>query len=83
MARALRIEYPGAWYHVTCRGNERAGIFQDNIDRSLFIKSLGESIEALNVELPSYVLMSNHFHLLVKRWMEIWAGSCSVLIRPI
>lgn len=66
MARALRIEYPGAWYHVTCRGNERGVIFQDDKDRGLFIQSLGESIEALNVELHYYVLMSNHFHLLVK-----------------
>jgi putative transposase len=66
MARPLRIEYPNAWYHVTCRGNQRIRIFEDDKDRKRFLKALEESVEVLNVEVHCYVLMSNHFHFLVK-----------------
>lgn len=65
MARPIRIEYPGAWYHITCRGNERRSIFADDQDRETFLKILCESLELYKVELHSYVLMSNHFHLVV------------------
>jgi putative transposase len=66
MARSLRIEYPDAWYHVTCRGNERASIYRDDDDWERFLKVLGESAEAFNVEVHCYVLMSNRFHFLLK-----------------
>lgn len=66
MARPLRIEYPGAWYHVTCRGNQRIKIFEDDKDRRRFLKVLGESVEIFNVKVHCYVLMSNHFHFLLK-----------------
>jgi putative transposase len=66
MARPLRIEYPGAWYHVTCRGNERASIYRDDDDRRRFLKVLEESVETFDVEVHCYVLMSNHFHFLLK-----------------
>jgi putative transposase len=66
MARLLRIQYPGAWYHVTCRGNERASIYQDDKDRKKFLAALEESVDAFRVELHCYALMSNHFHVLVK-----------------
>jgi len=65
MARPLRIEYPGAWYHVACRGNQRLNIFGDDQDRKRFLKALKESTEVFNVEVHCYVLMSNHFHFLV------------------
>ena len=65
MARPLRIEYSGAWYHFTCRGNERNKIFKDDQDREKFLAILGESLEKYRVELHGYVLMSNHFHLLL------------------
>jgi len=61
MVRPLRIEYPGAWYHVTCRGNERKAIFHDDRDREGFLKILGETKELFGVEVHSYVLMENHF----------------------
>ena len=64
--RPLRIEYPGAWYHVTCRGNERATIYRDDNDRKRFLKALKESADAFAVEVHCYVLMSNHFHFLYK-----------------
>ena len=65
MARALRIQYPGAYYHVTCRGNERREIYKDAEDRKLFKEKLKVSLEVYAVEVLSYVLMGNHFHLLI------------------
>ena len=66
MARPLRIEYPGAWYHVTCRGNERRDIFRDDNDRIKFIEVLSASTERYLIEIHAYVLMNNHFHLVLK-----------------
>jgi putative transposase len=66
MARPLRIEYPGAWYHVTSRGGERAEIFRDDRDRKRFLEALQESVEIFKVEVHCYVLMSNHFHFLLR-----------------
>jgi REP element-mobilizing transposase RayT len=65
MARPLRIQYPGAWYHVTCRGNERRDIFADDSDRCQFLDILTESIAIYGVEIHGYVLMTNHFHFVV------------------
>ncbi|MGR3174721.1 MAG: transposase [Candidatus Scalindua sp.] len=65
MARSLRIEYPGAWYHFTCRGNERCLIFKDDADRREFLNILKESLEKYKVLLHGYVLMENHFHLIL------------------
>ncbi|MBZ0110132.1 MAG: transposase, partial [Candidatus Scalindua rubra] len=65
MARPLRIEYPGAWYHFTCRGNERGLIFKDDTDRREFLSILKESLEKYKVFLHGYVLMENHFHLIL------------------
>jgi putative transposase len=66
MARALRIQYPGAYYHLTCRGNDRKRIFGDDKDREKFLKLLEISLDIYQVNLYSYVLMTNHFHLLVQ-----------------
>ncbi|MFQ5686810.1 MAG: transposase [Candidatus Scalindua sp.] len=66
MARPLRIEYPGAIYHVTCRGNERKEIFRNNSDRKSFLEKLVISQEIYNVKTFSYVLMNNHFHIMLK-----------------
>jgi putative transposase len=66
MARALRINYPGAFYHVTCRGNERKNIFADDRDRSIFLDKIKTSDEIYQVRVHAYVLMSNHFHLIVE-----------------
>jgi REP element-mobilizing transposase RayT len=66
MARPLRIQYDGAVYHVTCRGNERREIFKDDNDRKRFLQILLKSLASYTVKLYSYVLMSNHFHLLLE-----------------
>jgi REP element-mobilizing transposase RayT len=66
MARPLRIQYPGAVYHITCRGNERKDIFKDDVDRKTFLKILSESGKIYSIKIYAYVLMSNHFHLHIK-----------------
>jgi len=66
MARPLRIQYPGAVYHVTCRGNERNDIFKDDTDRKRFIQILIQSTNIYGVKLYTYVLMTNHIHLLIE-----------------
>ncbi len=66
MARALRIELAGGFYHVTCRGNERKAIYRDDTDRQLFLTKLQDSQRIYQVEVHAYVLMDNHFHLLVR-----------------
>jgi len=66
MARPLRIEYENAFYHVTCRGNDRRNIFSSDADRSAFLDLLGRSADIYQAEILAYVLMNNHFHLMVK-----------------
>jgi REP element-mobilizing transposase RayT len=66
MARPLRIQYPHAYYHVTCRGNDRRSIYRDDRDRELFLEKLRGSLDIYQVVLHAYVLMGNHFHLIVK-----------------
>jgi len=66
MARPLRIQYPGAVYHVTCRGNDRKNMVKDDGDRKQFVQILAQSVAIYDINLCSYVLMDNHFHLLVE-----------------
>jgi putative transposase len=66
MARPLRVQYPGAVYHITCRGNDRKNIFRDDLDRKAMVEILVHSLMVYKVKLFSYVLMDNHFHLLVE-----------------
>jgi putative transposase len=73
MTRPLRIEYPGSLWHVTVRGNERRDIYRDDVDRELFLELLGEAVTRFGWILDAYVLMSNHFHLLVQLTVETLA----------
>ena len=66
MARPLRVQYLGAVYHITCRGNERRAIFKEDNDRQAFLDILANSLNIYTVKLFSYVLMENHFHMLVE-----------------
>ena len=66
MARPLRIQYPGAYYHVMNRGNRGDDIFITDTDRRKFVEALLDSCETFSVKLIAYVLMVNHFHLLVQ-----------------
>src|SRR3989339_328711 len=66
MARPLRIEYPGAYYHVMNRGLARSNIFLDDNDRQRFLGLIGETSKLWKVEVYAYCLMANHYHLLVQ-----------------
>ena len=77
MVRPLRIEFEEAIYHLTARGNRRERIFAGDADRAHFLKLLARSLPRYEVELHAYVLLPNHFHLLVRtkranlsRWMH-------------
>ena len=65
MSRPLRLLIPGGFYHVTCRGNDRRAIFKDDRDRTVFLEKLQGSLATYQVELHAYVLMDNHFHVMV------------------
>ena len=66
MARSIRIQYPGAFYHVMARGNRREAIFLDDDDRRFFLKALSEACERTGWRVHAWVLMGNHYHLLVE-----------------
>jgi REP element-mobilizing transposase RayT len=79
MARPLRIEYEGAFYHVTARGNERKKIFLSEGDYSKFLTKLTEALHKYEVVLHAYVLMGNHYHLIV----ETLQGNLSAFMQVI
>jgi REP element-mobilizing transposase RayT len=66
MARPLRIEYPGALYHVTARGNGRAEIFLDDGGRAGFLEILAAMVSRFGWLVHAYCLMDNHYHLLME-----------------
>jgi len=66
MARKLRLEYPGAIYHIMNRGDHREPIFLDDQDRQRFLKTLGEVCSKADWQVHAYCLMLNHFHLVLE-----------------
>lgn len=66
MPRKARVEYEGAIYHVMDRGNRLEEIYRDVRDREIFLKTLGEVSERCGWQVHAYVLMSNHYHLLLE-----------------
>jgi putative transposase len=66
MPRPLRIEFPGAFYHVYSRGNQKQSIFFSDADRYYFIKILRESCERFDLRVHLYCLMPNHYHLFLE-----------------
>src|SRR2546423_7334566 len=85
MARALRIEFEDALYHVCARGNDRGDIFRTDADRARFVQLLEHSAQRFTGEILCFVLMGNHFHLVVRtrcpnlsRWMHWLIVSYSV-----
>jgi putative transposase len=66
MARPLRIEFSGAIYHVTSRGNAREDICLDDTDRAMFLGVLAEVISRFDWRCHAYCLMGNHYHLLIE-----------------
>ena len=66
MSRPLRIEYPGAYYHVMNRGTARQKVFLNDQDRQRFLDLLGQTCQMWGVRVYAYCLMDNHYHLLVE-----------------
>jgi len=66
MARPLRLEFAGALYHITSRGNERKPIYFEESDFDSFMLLLGQVCEQFNWVVHAYCLMTNHYHLLVE-----------------
>ena len=66
MARKLRVQYPGAIYHVMNRGDRREPIFKDDQDRQRFLETLTEACARTGWQIHAYCLMPNHFHLVVE-----------------
>ena len=81
MARPLRIDVAGAWFHVMNRGQ---ALFLDEADRRRFLGAVAELPERFTLELHAFVLMDNHYHLLVRtgaanlshaiRWLQVRIG---------
>ena len=67
MARPLRIEIAGAWYHVMNRGHRAGALFLDEADRRRFLGALAELPERFGLEVHAFVLMDNHDPVLVRR----------------
>ena len=85
MARALRLQFEDAIYHLWARGNRRDVIFTDDKDRLRFLELLQQSLRRYDVELHGYVLLPNHFHFLAQtrranlsRWMHWLIASYSI-----
>ena len=66
MARPLRIEFPGAVYHVTSRGDRREAIFEDDDDRHTFLAVIAQAAERFDAAILAYCLMDNHYHLVIQ-----------------
>jgi putative transposase len=79
MARPLRIEYPGAFYHITARGNERKDIFRDDRDRERFLAYMETAVVRYKAVIHVYCLMNNHYHLI----MSTPSGNLSQIVRHI
>lgn len=95
MARHLRVEYPGAIYHVTCRmvgdapslrsyggtgwNTEKTYLFKDDADRTRFVDRLSERVDQYHIRLYLFVLMTNHFHLV----FETPEANCSKFMQSL
>jgi len=66
MARPLRIEFEGAVYHVTLRGNARRPVFRDEEDREILLSTLEKVSKRYNLLCHAYCLMNNHYHLIIE-----------------
>jgi putative transposase len=65
MSRPLRIEFPGAVYHVTSRGDRREPIYRDEVDRQMQLDVLAQAMDRFDAQVLAYCLMGNHYHLVL------------------
>ena len=66
MARPLRIEFPGAFYHVMNRGNTGMDIYRSERDREKFLEYVGEAVKRYGIKVHTYCLMTTHYHFLIE-----------------
>ena len=76
MARRLRIQYPDAIYHVMARGNGRQDIVRDDADRERLVEGLRQTVVRCSWRVYAFVIMSNHFHLVLKTPMPNLPEEC-------
>lgn len=79
MTRPLRIEYSGAFYHITSRGNEKKNIFKNDTDYKKLLSYFETATERYKAVIHVYCIMSNHYHLL----LETPLGNLSQIMRHI
>ena len=79
MSRPLRIEFPGAVYHVTSRGDRRESIYRDDADRQSQLQVIAQAMDRFDAQVLAYCLMGNHFHLV----LHTRAGTLSRLMRHV
>lgn len=79
MTRPLRIEYPGALYHVMARGNREGVIFVDTVDRQRWLATLSLVCDRFNITVHAYCQMTTHYHLM----METVEGNLSQAMRQL
>jgi REP element-mobilizing transposase RayT len=79
MSRPLRIEFAGAVYHVTSRGDRRESIYQDDADRTAQLEIIGQAMDRFDAKVLAYCLMSNHYHLV----LHTREGNLSRLMRHV
>jgi putative transposase len=65
MSRPLRIEFPGAIYHVTSRGDRQESIFEDDVDREALLATVAQAMQRFDAEALAYCLMGNHYHFVL------------------
>ena len=65
MSRPLRLEFPGAVYHVTSRGDRREAIYRDDHDRRMHLEVLAQTMYRFDAQVLAYCLMGNHYHLVL------------------
>ena len=73
MARKVRVQYPGAIYHLMNRGDHQERIFEDDDDRQQFLSTLTECCDKTAWQIHAFCLMSNHFHLVVETPAPTWS----------
>ena len=82
MARQLRIEYHGAFYHVISRGERSENIFNGDSDRLKFLEKIGEAVVKFNLKIHCYALLGNHYHLLLETPEANLYSRLDILLRP-
>ena len=82
MARPLRIEYAGAIYHVTSRGDRREAIYLDDKDREMWLEIFGSVCERFNWRCHAWVQMDNHYHLTVETVEGNLSKGCLLYTSP-